>query len=456
MPSVLDKRLEDGIEKSCQEQAAATESATAQITEAVKQLDRQMSMTLQEMGNKMDDAAVVNKAGFAEVGQKLEGGFDDLQRTLTTSNDSLGDRFERTLTNSLGSELDAMTNLLQQLIEKQGGKTQVGPAAAVPAQVVLLKREPADQSDEMKPNASKHSTPQGSPQQSPDRAKAKVAHQSVEHTPVTAAPHLKSSDATGVVTNTVNTTGTTPTAATTESRAPKSPDDGMPASKMEDSSNRSTAAASNSIATVAMSSGMTSSQSLPSANPIGMSTYASSSTSSTLPLFPVTPAVVTSLIMGGTQTATTHSQANRIPSDYNATVPPPWGGTSQHTTHTPYYAPYGGTSRLLPAFPGGANWNNPSNHWMGDYDPGRGMYDAGQVNAPPRDDPTINMIRGEVDNIVLVDVWMAMCLIDSVTWTGTGMRIETDRNSNNFRLPSFLSSMEEVLGKAFISSFGKV
>ncbi len=218
--------------------------------------------------------------------------------------------------------------------------------------------------------------------------------QPVEHTPVAVAPEMKSGDAAGAVTNTVNTTGTTPTATSTDSAISKLPDT-RPASKMDDSLTRSTAAVNNSIAstfvsnipiaTVAMSSGMTSAQSLPSANPTGSSTNASCGASSTLPLFPVTPAVVTSLITEGTQTATTHPQVNRIPFDYYPTVPPSWGGTSQHSAHTPYYAPYGGTSSCFPPLPGAANGNNPDSRWMGGYDPGRGMYDAGQVTAPPRD-----------------------------------------------------------------------
>ncbi len=205
-----------------------------------------------------------------------------------------------------------------------------------------------------------------------------MTQQSVEHPPVTVAPELNSGDADGTVTNTANATGTTPTAATTESRANKLPDDGMPASKMDDSLTLASSLANTATTTVAMSSGMTSAQSLPFENPIGTTIHASSSASSTLPLFPVTPAVVTSLITGGTQTATTHSQANRIPSDYYPAVPPPGGLTSQHTTHNPYYAPDGGISSLYPPFLGGTNGNNPDNHWMGGYDPGRGMYQQDQ------------------------------------------------------------------------------
>ncbi len=88
------------------------------------------------------------------------------------------------------------------------------------------------------------------------------------------------------------------------------------------------------------------------------------------------------------------------------------------------------------------------------------MYDAGQVNAPPWDgsheqhDPE-GAGGGGVDNIVLADMQMAMCLMDSVTWTGAGMHIGMERSSNDFHFQSFLSSMEAVR-KSFIASFGKV
>ncbi len=110
----------------------------------------------------MDDASVVNKAGFAEMGERFE-------RTLTTSN------------KNLGQKLDQLTDLLRQLLEKQGEKRQLQPAAAVPAQSVSVKPEPADQSDEMKSYAFRHSTPQVSPQHSPVKTEVKVAQQSVEH-----------------------------------------------------------------------------------------------------------------------------------------------------------------------------------------------------------------------------------------------------------------------------------
>ncbi len=144
----------------------------------------------------------------------------------------------------------------------------------------------------------------------------------------------------------------------------------------------STSAVNVPIATVAMSSGMTSAQSLPSANPTGSSTNASSGTSSTLPLFPMTPAVVTFLITAGTQTATTHSQANRIPYDYNPAIPPPWGLLSQNTTSNPYFAPNDGTSCLTTPFPSEGNGNNVDNRWRGGYDPGRGEYGAGRTYVP--------------------------------------------------------------------------
>ena len=144
----------------------------------------------------------------------------------------------------------------------------------------------------------------------------------------------------------------------------------------------STSAPNIPIATVAMSYGMTSVQSFPSANPTGSSTDASSGAFPTLPLFPVTPAVVTSLITAGTQTATTHSQANRVHSNYNPTIPPPWGLLSQNATNNPYSAPYGGASSFNPPFPGGANGSNPDSRWLGGYDPGRGENGAGRSNVP--------------------------------------------------------------------------
>ena len=51
--------------------------------------------------------------------------------------------------------------------EKQGRKTQVEPAAVVPALSVSVKPEPAEQEEDGKSNASRHSTPQASSQHSP-------------------------------------------------------------------------------------------------------------------------------------------------------------------------------------------------------------------------------------------------------------------------------------------------
>ena len=161
-----------------------------------------------------------------------------------------------------------MTKVLQQLFAKSGENTAFQPAAAAPAQGVLVKPEPAEREEDGKSNASRQSTPRASPQHTP--AKTKVT-QPVEQPPVAVAPELKSGDATGAVTNTVNMIGTTPTTSTTDSGDSKLPD-ARPAFKMDDSSTRSTAAVNSSIAstsaanipiaTVAMSSGMTSAQSL--------------------------------------------------------------------------------------------------------------------------------------------------------------------------------------------------
>ncbi len=108
-----------------------------------------------------------------------------------------------------------MTKVLQQLFAKSGENTAFQPAAAAPAQGVLVKPEPAEREEDGKSNASRQSTPRASPQHTP--AKTKVT-QPVEQPPVAVAPELKSGDATGAVTNTVNTTGTTPTTSTTDSR----------------------------------------------------------------------------------------------------------------------------------------------------------------------------------------------------------------------------------------------
>ena len=88
--------------------------------------------------------------------------------------------------------------------------------------------------DDRKSNASRHSTPQVSPQNSPAKTEAKVT-QPVEQPPVAVATELKSGDATGAITNAVNTTGTTPTTTTTDSGNAKLLDI-RPASKMDDSS----------------------------------------------------------------------------------------------------------------------------------------------------------------------------------------------------------------------------
>ncbi len=345
VPSILHKQQMEAIEQSRQ----AVTTSTKEITEAIKQLDTQMSTTLQGLGDKMDEASLVNKAGFAEM----------------------GDRFERML---------ATTNtLLQQLIEKQAGKTQTEPAPAAPVRGVSVKTESAEREEDGKSNASRHSTPQASPQNSPAKTEAKMT-QPVEQPPVAVAPELKSGDANGAVTNTVNTTGTTPTTTTTDSGDAKLPGT-RPASKINNTI-ASTSAANIPIAAVAMSYGMTSVQSFPSANPTGSSTNASSGVFPTLPLFPVTHAVVTSLITAGTQTATTHSQVDRIPSDYNPMIPPPWGLLSQNMTSNPYNASNDGTSCLNTPFSGGGGGYNVGNRWRGDYDPGRGEYRVGRMYVP--------------------------------------------------------------------------
>ncbi len=224
----------------------------------------------------------------------------DLQKNVTADETASKDE-------DLDSSSEDDSDLKESVFENSGSET-VEASAVVPSQGILLKREPANQSDEMKSNASRHSSPQGSPQQSPNRTEAKVTHQSVEHTPVTAAPQLKSGDATGAVTNTVNATdvnvnGTTPTAPTAESRARKLPDDGMPALKMDDSSTRATSAANISIATAAMSFGMTSAQP---PSPGNLATTAVTTSPATtdaqlIPIFPVMPAFIISLMAGVNQ-----------------------------------------------------------------------------------------------------------------------------------------------------------
>ncbi len=126
---------------------------------------RQLTDSVQQMSDELEGLSENSKAGF-----------DDLRQTRTTSSNALG----ATLTasnNNLGQELKAgfttMTKLLEQLIEKQCGKTQVEPAT--PAQADLLKREPAEQQDDIKSNASKHLTLQVSPPHSPVKTEAKVA-----------------------------------------------------------------------------------------------------------------------------------------------------------------------------------------------------------------------------------------------------------------------------------------
>ncbi len=68
---------------------------------------------------------------------------------------------------------------------------------------------------------------------------------------------------------------------------------------------------------------------------------------------------------------------------------------------------------------------------------------------------TINMIQEETDSIVLGEGWMAMSLMDTVTGTGKGMYIGTDRNSRDFHSQSFQSSMEAVLGRASLLPLAK-
>ncbi len=128
-----------------------------------------------------------------------------------------------------------LQGLIRALMEHKDGKTEVQPSAAVPAQAVTVKPEPAEQEADRKSDTSRHSTPSTRPQNSPARTEAKVS-QSVETKPVAVAPEMESGDAGGAVTNTVNTTGTTPTTTTTESGDTKSPD-ARPASKRDDSLN---------------------------------------------------------------------------------------------------------------------------------------------------------------------------------------------------------------------------
>ena len=347
VPSVMHKQQMEAIEQSRQEHSKAIAQSTKEITEAIKQMDTQMSATLQGLGDKMDDASVVNKTGFS-----------NLQQTLATTN-----------------------LLLQQLIEKQAGKTQTDPAAAASVEDVHVKSEPLEMEEDRKSNASMHSTPQASPKSSPVRTNVKMT-QAVEQPPVAVASEVESNHVAGAVTNTVNTTGTTPTTTIKDSGNAKLPDTKL-ASNVDDSSFRSITTVNNAIAsttmvniptaTVAMSSGMTA-QSVPFAYPSGSFAYATSGDSSLLPLFPVTPAVVTSLITAGTQTATTHSQVDRVPSDYNPMIPPPWGLLSHNMISNHNNAPNDGKSCWNTPFPGGGDGYNVGNRWRGGYDPGRGDY----------------------------------------------------------------------------------
>ncbi len=114
---------------------------------------RQLSDTAQQMSDRLEGLSAHSKKGF-----------DDLQQTVTISSNALGDGFERTL---------ATTNiLLQQLIEKQAGKTQIEPAADAPGQSGSVKPELAEQEDDRESNASSHLTPQASPQNSPVKTEA--------------------------------------------------------------------------------------------------------------------------------------------------------------------------------------------------------------------------------------------------------------------------------------------
>ncbi len=110
----------------------AIEKSSQNITEVVKQMDAQMSTKLQGFGGKMDSSSIVTKAGFAEMGEKIE-----------TSNNDFGDRFERTLTTSIKAMSQDLQGLIRALMEQRDGKTEVQPSAAAPAQNVSIKHEPA-------------------------------------------------------------------------------------------------------------------------------------------------------------------------------------------------------------------------------------------------------------------------------------------------------------------------
>ncbi len=65
---------------------------------------------------------------------------------------------------------------------------------------------------------------------------------------------------------------------------------------------------------------------------------------------------------------------DRIPSDYNPMIPPPWGLLSQNMTSNHHNAPNDWTSGWNTPFPGGGDGYNMGNHWRAGYDPGRGDY----------------------------------------------------------------------------------
>ncbi len=205
------QKLIDELEQTSIEQCCLKESLDAMNTEVTD--------TLRGLGDEMNGASSISKAGFDDLGQKLDA-----------------------MTNMMGK-------MMQQLIEKQGEKTQLQPATAAPAQGITVKPEPAEQ-ENRKSNASRHSTPQANPQNSPVKTEVKVT-QPVEQPPVAVTPEMKSSGVAGAITNSINITGTTPMTTTTDSGNSKLPDTRL-ASKMDDSSTRSTAAVNNSMASTSV------------------------------------------------------------------------------------------------------------------------------------------------------------------------------------------------------------